>query len=169
MPPAPSATGPAPSRISSHGRPSRRGVGGAEDHLKAAVAGPLVGVAGRAVAEHRPEDLVTPAEQLLADGRAALLPDPVRCLQVVLQVPAQVLKRVGVEGPGERCLRHFLGNAAVRPRRDLGLAVRAQVHHQPVRQVPTPCRIAGKPAFPITISMLWLTGATGTAFSRDSG
>ena len=94
---------------------------------------------------------------------------PYGALQVVLQVPAQVLEGVGIEWPGERCLRHLLRNAAIWPRQHLGLAVSAQVHYQPVRQVPTPCRIAGKPAFPITISMLWLTGRHRNGFHSDSG
>jgi hypothetical protein len=80
-------------------QPEQARIGRPEQHLQAPVPRPLIREPRRASAEHRPEYQVAPRGQPGLDCRAAVFPYPERRQQVVLQIPAQILERVGIQRP----------------------------------------------------------------------
>jgi hypothetical protein len=109
-------------------QPEQPRLGRPEDHFNAPVPRPLEAVPRWAGTKNRPENLLPPRRQPPGYRRAAFLPHPERCQQVVLQVPAQVLQRLGVQRPRKLGPRYLLRQPDRRHPQDISPAVRAQVH-----------------------------------------
>ena len=85
-------------------QPQQRRRARPEHHLHPGRPGPhpLVGIPRRARAEHRPEHRLAPRRPAAPPPRAPVLVHPERRPQVILQIPAQILQRIGVQRPGQR-------------------------------------------------------------------
>src|ERR1700677_758887 len=113
-------------------------IGRPEHHFQPQVLGPPVGTPSRTVTEHRPEDPIAPPGQPRPDRRAPVLPHPERSQQVILQIPAQILKGILAQRPEQRLPRYLLRRLALWPPHHPSPAVTTEIHQQTLSHSPTP-------------------------------